>query len=137
MSGIQSNTLRLLLLTGIALGVNTADAANLYKWADEAGNIHYSEKPPTDRTTEAVISDTNPTVEPAAPDTTPVEIPQPADPEAAQQRADECQGLYHDLELYESKKPITGSKGNIMVLSEEMREAKITELKAALDQFCR
>jgi hypothetical protein len=121
-----------------ALFSTGAIAANkLYKWADEAGNIHYSEKPPSGRTAEEIASDTVSTDTPVPLDTTPVEIPQPADPQAAQQLADKCQGLYHDLERYQSRLPINDSDGNVMVVSEEMREAKITEFKAALDQFCR
>jgi hypothetical protein len=130
------NYITLLMLT--ALFSSSAIAANkLYKWADEAGNIHYSEKPPGGRAAEEIISDAVSEVKPAPLDTTPVEIPQPADPQAAQQLADKCQGLYHRLELYNSKQPITDREGNVMVVSEEMREAKITEFRAALDQFCR
>jgi hypothetical protein len=121
-----------------ALFSTGAIAANkLYKWADEAGNIHYSEKAPSGRTAEEIASDTVPEVNSAPLDTTPVEIPPPADQEAAQQLADKCQGLYRDLALYEGGQQITDREGNVMVVSEEMRQAKITEFKAALDQFCR
>lgn len=135
MSGIQSHLLQLLLITSIATGASIAHAAKLYKWADEAGQIHYSEIPPTDRTTEEVNSDTEAVSAPL--ESPPVEIPQSTNPQASQQLADKCQGLYRDLELYISRQPITDSEGNAMVVSEEMREAKITEIKAELDQSCR
>lgn len=137
MSGIQSNTLKFVMLACIVAGSQTAHAAKLYKWADEVGNIHYSESPPTDRNTEEVSSDSTHGADAAVPDTTPVEIPQPVNPQASQQLAERCQGLYRELESYISGQQVTDSEGNAIIVSAEMREAKITEIKAELDQSCR
>ena len=54
-----------------------------------------------------------------------------------QQQANRCQGLYDLLLRYEKKQPIHDSEGKLIIISEEMREAKISELKEELDQFCR
>jgi hypothetical protein len=130
-------TLCLALLLATLSGSSVFAANKLYKWTDEAGNIHYSEKSPTDRTTDSVISDTRPETIATPPDTTPLEIPQAIDQEAAQQLAERCQGLYRELERYREREPITDSEGNVVVISEEMREAKLLSIKAKLDRFCR
>ncbi|MCW8918627.1 MAG: DUF4124 domain-containing protein [Gammaproteobacteria bacterium] len=129
--------LGLTLLLATLFSANTLAANKLYKWTDEAGNVHYSEKPPSDRTTDVVISDTQPKAETVSPDTTPLEIPQATDQEAARQLAERCQSLYHELERYQTRAPIADGEGNVMVISEEMREAKLISIKAELDQFCR
>lgn len=126
-----------ILLLTVLLGSTSAYAAKLYKWTDEAGTTHYSQNPSTDLNTSEVITSTAPEAEPVPVDTTPIEIPQPTDIEASQQLADRCQGLYHDLELYESEQQITDSEGNTLVVSMEMREAKVAEIKAELDKSCR
>ena len=126
-----------LLLIASLFGSSAVYAEKLYKWIDEEGTIHYSQKPRSDIGSEEVIQGAPPEVVEEPQDTTPVIVPMPNDVEAAQLVADKCQGLYHELELYEGKQPISDSEGNIIVVSEEMREAKIFEIKAALDESCR
>ena len=126
-----------LLLIASLLGSSAIYAEKLYKWTDEEGNVHYSQKPRNDVGSEEVIQANPPKPEEEPQDTTPVVVPMPTDVEASQLVADKCQGLYHELEIYEKKQPISDSEGNVMVLSEEMREAKIFEIKAALDESCR
>lgn len=126
-----------LLLIASLFGSSAVYAEKLYKWTDEEGNVHYSQKPRNDVGSEEVIQGMPPEVVEEPQDTTPVEVPLPTDVEASQQLADTCQGLYHELELYETRQPISDSEGNVVVLSEEMREAKIFEIKGALDESCR
>ena len=73
-------------------------------------------------------------VEPEEEDVT---IPQPTDVEAAQKAAERCEQLYRDLDLYKGSAEITDSEGNAVVISPEMREAKINEINAELDHSCR
>ena len=126
-----------LLLLSALLGSSAVYAEKLYKWTDEEGNVHYSQKQRGDVGSEKVIQGTPPEAEEVPQDTTPVEVPLPTDIEASQLLADKCQGLLHELELYEDKQPISDSEGNVVVISEEQREAKIFEIKAALDESCR
>jgi hypothetical protein len=130
-------TLGLTLLLATLFSTAALSANKLYKWTDKAGNIHYSEKPPSDRTADGVISDTPPETEAVPPDTTPLEIPQATDQEASQQLAERCQELYRELDRYQGREPITDAEGQQMIVSEEMREAKRISIKAELDQFCR
>jgi hypothetical protein len=130
-------TLGLTLLLTTLFSTAALSANKLYKWTDEAGNVHYSEKPPSDRTTDVVISDAPPETEAVTPDTTPLEIPQATDQEASQRLAERCQQLYRELDRYQGREPVTDAEGQEMVVSEEMREAKRISIKAELDQFCR
>ncbi len=125
------------LLFATLLGSSAVQAAKLYKWTDEAGATHYTQKPPSDTGSDEVISTSEPEIKAEPVDTSPVEIPQPTDLAASQQAAERCMGLYHTLELYQERQPITDSDGNVMVVSEEMRESKIAELKQELDASCR
>ena len=126
----------LLMLTAL-LGSGAVYAEKLYKWTDEEGNVHYSQSPRVGERSEEVIPGVLPQVEEEPQEATPVEVPLPTDVEASQLLADKCQELYQELELYEEKQPITDSDGNMMVISEEQREAKIFEIKTTLDESCR
>jgi len=110
-------------------------AAKLYKWVDEAGNTHYSQTPDSDRDSQQASPATEAQAEPV--EHAPLEIPPPTDLAASQQLADKCQGLYRDLELYKDHSQITDTEGKVMVISPEMREAKIAEIKSELDKSCR
>ena len=132
----MSNKLWTPLLIALVLGATSANAAKLYKWTDEKGNIHYSEAAPTkEELTGSQDAEPEITAEPV--DETPVIIPEPTDLAASQQAAQLCQGLLHDLEQYNSGESITGNDGSVMLVSPEMREVKIAEINAQLDQSCR
>ncbi len=126
-----------LLLIASLFGSSTVYAEKLYKWTDAEGKVHYSQNPRNDVGSEEVIHGAPPEVVEEPQDTTPVVVPLPTDVEASQRLADTCQGLFHELELYEQRQPISDNEGNVVVLSEEMREAKILEIKSALDESCR
>lgn len=130
------NKLWTTLLITLFIGSTSAYAAKLYKWTDEHGKVHYSEKAPT---AEELVGtpDAEPEGEADPAASTPVVIPEPVDMAASQRAADRCQGLMSDLELYKSNTPNVDSDGNPMILSPEMREAKITEINAQLDESCR
>lgn len=112
-------------------------AAKLYKWTDEEGNVHYSQKPASATGTEEVIQAQPEEVEEVIEETAPIEVPMPVDTEAAQKQAERCQDLMRDLEIYKSSKQVTDSEGNVMQISPEMRDAKLKEINEELDRSCR
>ena len=125
------------LLLAALLASSPLHAAKLYKWTDEEGNVHYSQKPASATNTEEVINAQPQEVEEAVEEMTPVEIPMPVDTEAAQKQAERCQQLLRDLEIYQNSEQVTDSEGNVMQLSPEMREAKLKEINEELDSSCR
>ena len=130
---MQRNIWTTLLL--ITLFTAPVQAAKLYKWTDEEGNVHFSQKPPTAPDKDEVLQQPEPVPEEAV--MAPAEAPEPSDLEASQQAAELCDGLFRDLERYQENKQITDAEGNVMVISPEMREAKIAEINAQLDESCR
>lgn len=125
------------LLLSALLTAAPAQAAKLYKWTDEDGKVHYSEKPRNTPDQEEVIKRPPQEAQPVVVEETPIEVPVPADTTAALQAAERCQQLLHDLERYKDNKQVTDKEGNVMVISPEMREAKKSEINAELDQSCR
>ncbi len=131
------NTRWMPLLITLLLGSTPLHAAKLYKWIDEDGKVNFSETPRNSAGHEAVITVNEPEPEAEAVEPTPIEIPEPTDLAASQQAADLCQGLLGELELYKSNEPISDSEGNPVIVSPEMREAKIVDINQQLDQSCR
>lgn len=125
-----------LLLLGTLLCSTSAQAAKLYKWVDEAGTVHYTEKPPQDKNTErevAPLEPETPVPAPAPADNTPLTIPFPIDQERSQRATERCQALLDELQQYTG----AGGAAPAIAVSPEMREARITELQAELDKNCR
>jgi len=142
------------LLTTLLLGLAGAvAAAEMYKWTDTDGNVHYSQSPPpqgqfqtlkpnASATTRPVQSDTAKTaIQPAE------EAPQAVDPEQEkreQQRkqleADiaeyNCAAAREQIEIYKNYKRIQDTQGNISVLSDEERAAKIKAAEKTIKKYC-
>ena len=135
---MRSSKISLCLL----LLIVSTQASALYKWVDEAGNVHYGQTPP-DKVDASTVNTKSVTEQPQSAeehekaDSTPIEIPEEVATEARQQQADNCQTLFTELKRYEEGLPITDSEGNAIVVSEEMRDAKVTEIKSQLDEKCR
>jgi hypothetical protein len=125
------------LLLAALLASTPLYAAKLYKWTDEEGNVHYSQKPASATGTEEVIHAQPEEVEEAVEETAPIEVPVPVDTEAAQKQAERCQSLLRDLEIYQSSEQVTDSEGNVIEISPEMRDAKLKEINEELDRSCR
>ncbi len=123
-----------LLLTALLLGSHAVQATKLYQWTDEAGTVHYSEKPPGD--SDSVIVEEKTPAAPQAEPPAPVETPQTTTPES-HSVAEQCQALYEELQRYDGDEALIDEEGQPVVISPEMREAKISEIKEQLDQLCR
>ncbi|WP_232420198.1 DUF4124 domain-containing protein [Nitrosococcus watsonii] len=146
-----------LLLTFIAmlfmsLAVPIA-ADSAYKWVDEKGVTHYSQRPPPDRETKKMAS-------PPAPDKLKMpaeslnmrlerlEQEQAARERAAKQQAQEekqqaarkhnCEAARKNLTLYKGnpRLRIGDSSGNYTRLNEKERHAHITEAKQQIEENC-
>lgn len=126
---------KFLIILTVGFYVSTAYGAKLYKWTDDAGNVHYTQTPPSEHDTIVEESDA-----PHAEANTPIpedEILKATDIDAMQQRVSRCTKLEQELTAYRDHSQITDSDGNTVVVSDEMREAKIMEISAELKQNCR
>jgi hypothetical protein len=109
----------------LALAAMTAQAAEVYKWTDEKGRVHFSDRP--------VASAKKIEVKPPA-NTAP---PGPADDDAAR-IARECEARREQLLTYQKAARVIerDSLGNEKEFSEAERQQLITRTQAQIAQYC-
>ena len=119
-------------------------AAQVYKWTDASGTVHYSEAPPAQGTKYEKVTTTG-TVEPlAAP--APSETPEsrsaaaePAKPVAdtPENRSKMCESLKANLAALQGGGPVVMQQGGKNVaLDDAQRKQQIASAQAQYDQFC-
>lgn len=144
-----ARTCSLAVMALLALGAYTPAQADIYKWVDTKGLTHYSEEPPSTGRYEVIKSATLPPSSPA-PTAAPAQA-QPAKPAAPQpqtnaqspaaqkQHAQNCLKAKQTLDILETRSHIlaTDANGQQVRLTEEQRQAKITEIKQKLAKYCK
>jgi hypothetical protein len=120
----------------------TVQAAGMYKWTDAEGNVHYSQTPPEDQQADKVhIKDSAPLQDSTAGETDTGEQDNPAEdaqntPEA-KQRQKNCEIARYNLETYKSSDRLKQPDGKVIVISDEMRDAKLKEAQSLIDIYCK
>lgn len=129
-----------------------AAQAEVYRWVDEDGTVHYSETPPAGAQTQKVAPPSTPT-DPSGgnyyEDYLEQRQQQQAAREAAEQeaqekkqelaaKAKECQDLAGSIEFLETHPQIKLQQedGNVVFLTEEQRQSRITERRAQYQEHC-
>ncbi len=133
-----------LLLSLVLAPVAVTQAAGLYKWTDEEGNVHYSQIPPTERPSKVITAE-HPYLpqSPAADKAVNKANAQPA-PEGmtnaedaeAQLKRKNCEAARTNLATYQSFEKIVQPDGTDLILSAEMRESKIKETMKQITFYC-
>ncbi|KRE85415.1 hypothetical protein ASG75_07420 [Rhodanobacter sp. Soil772] len=127
----------LLLLAPLAV-------AQVYKWTDASGTVHYSEAPPAQGTKFSKVTTTG-TVEPlAAPASSETadrrEAPaEPAKPVAdtPENRSKMCDALKANLAALQGSGPVTMQQdGKTVALDDAQRKQQTASAQAQYDQFC-
>jgi hypothetical protein len=122
----------------------TAQAASMYKWIDEEGNIHYSQVPPEDQEAQKIEAEASPPppsapeskTESDAPDILPPGL-QPTGAEGAGELdRQKCFEARRNLEVLMRQREVTLPDGKKMVFSEEMRRQKIDEAREEMKRYC-
>lgn len=130
----------------------SAFAAPIYKWVDAQGVTHFASEPPPNQTAESISRSTfqptaplNPTLQPAL-DGTAEDSKTQADivREVRQQVAEEtaalkkyCAETRHNLaQLENNPRVLAEVDGKTIRLSEQERQARITELKETISERC-
>jgi len=142
------NKFSLIVTTLLAAGVfsSAAQAKTFYKWVDETGATHYSERKPNDQEAEAVSirgGRTTSAEEPAAtPTTSQAEPEAPAQTAAAEppnlkdpERCAAAQENMKTLTTY-ARIRVQGDDGEMRYLSDEEKQAKMTESQQAVNEAC-
>jgi len=121
-----------------------AVAAQVYKWTDSQGTVHYSETPPPKGTTYQRVTPLG-GVQPVAPTAEHrYEAPPEADESDAapvadtpQNRARLCSSLKANLDLLKSHGPVVMEQnGKNVALDDAQRSQQITQAEQQYQQFC-
>ena len=119
-------------------------AAQVYKWTDASGTVHYSEAPPAQGTKYVKVTTTGtvePLVAPAPSETAESReaTTEPAKPVAdtPENRKKLCGTLKGNLDILRDKKPVVVQEGNqAKVLDDAQRKQQQSTAEAQYKQYC-
>jgi len=132
--------MRILLFTTMMILASTA-FAGLYKWVDDEGNVHYSQKPPENKPYKTIKAP------PPAPQTSkPVEfseeesdIEKTIKAETAKNqklREENCAIGKNNLKSYQTFRRIRSKDGSVRVIDDKERKEQIESAKQLIRDFC-
>jgi len=128
--------------------------AEIYKWTDENGQVHYTQQPPADRPAEHIAPPPPPAIAPEKAQQQLEELIESQEAEAAaeaerqqaqqeaqaaeQIREENCQTARNNLQQYQDNpgRRVMNADGEVTRPTEEERQAKITEFQQQVDEFC-
>lgn len=140
----------LILGAGLLAASASGLAATMYKWTDSEGNVHYSQNPPPQGGFQKMAPPPPPAA--PAPEAAPPQAAEPAAKQpadgAAQEEAERkrleasvakhnCETARKNLEIYTAFRRVMNDKGEIIILSDEERAAKIKEANEMIQKYCR
>lgn len=117
---------------------SAAQAATMYKWVDDDGNVHYDQSPPSDRESEKLESKTGAKA-PTPPTTAEQAADQPpkvTEDENARIKKQNCEAARRNQEIYKRSAKILQPDGTELVLSDEMRAEKLRQVQEDIKKFC-
>ncbi|MDQ2693943.1 MAG: DUF4124 domain-containing protein [Pseudomonadota bacterium] len=151
------------ILAGLILSTAPAPRADIYKWKDEDGNVHYTATPPPAGEYEVFGRSSTPPAAPAGegapepdsdpaaaeppPDAEPPPAPeiqdeppaaiQPIDDQAAQ-RDEYCQRARTNLDILENYEVVSrpDDQGQPVVLDDEQRQQALRQARKDVEYFC-
>ena len=133
--------MKILLLAAMMIFTSSA-FAGLYKWVDDEGNVHYSQKRPQNQQFKR-LKEPAPAPDDSKPlyqsNETPVKDKDTAANETAKNekaRADKCDNAKKNLSAYQVYRRIRDKDGNVKVIDDNERAKKIAQAKQAIDDFC-
>ena len=146
-----SMTVKALIKTGIlatlGLVLATAAQAGMYKWTDEEGNVHYSQKPPRGKQYEKlkVQKGPPPGTQTKSPSYSTPSISEDAGSKAVEEevakneeiRKKNCEAAKKNLRVFQIYNRVKGEDGKIRVVTKQEREEKIQKSKDAIREFCK
>lgn len=133
--------MRILLLTAMMIFASSA-FAGLYKWVDDEGNVHYSQKRPANQQFERLKAP------PPAPDSDkplyqsskPSDTPNKAVAEETAKnekiRAENCAQAKKSLASYQIYRRMLDKDGNVVVIDDKVRASQIEKAKEAINSYC-
>ena len=132
--------MRTVLLTLMILLASTA-SAGLYKWVDNEGSVHYSQKPPENKpyTTIKAPPPAPKSSHPAVLNESENEVEKTIKTETAKNqklRDENCEIGKNNLKSYQTFRRIRDKDGNVRVVGSKERAEKIESAKQLIRDFC-
>lgn len=132
----------------ILLSAGAIAKSGYYRWLDDNGQAHFTQKPPLDRPSKFIETTrgySNVEVDPESPQTVPpkraesaakdepgqIEILPDKDPERCAQAKAALQGLARDQRVR-----VTNDKGETRILSADEKKAQKDQTQKAIDVYC-
>ena len=133
--------MRIILLTAMIIFASST-SAGLYKWVDDEGNVHYSQKRPLDQQYErlkapAPAPENSTTLYESAKQKSPTN--NVVDTETAKNekiRAENCANAKKNLSNYTVYRRFRDKDGNVTNIDDKVRAKRIEEAKQAINDYC-
>ena len=134
--------MRVLLLTTLMIFATSA-SAGLYKWVDNEGNVHYSQKRPANKQFKSIKApppaptDSKPLYQSSKP-ATKASGGTAADETAKNQkiRAKNCEQAKKALTNYQLHRRMRDKDGNVTILDDKVRAKNIKNAKQSISNYC-
>lgn len=134
--------MRILLLTTLMM-ITSIASAGLYKWVDNDGNVHYSQKPPQDKQYIRLKAPA-PAPEEAKPlykntnvqNNTTNKTTKTETAKNEEIRASNCKKAKQNLSSYQRSRRVRDIDGNVITIDDNERAKQIREAKQAISDFC-
>ena len=133
--------MRIILLTAMMIFASSA-FAGLYKWVDNEGNVHYSQKRPPNKQYKRLKApppapeNSKPLYESAKPTTTSNNVVATETAKNQKIRAQNCVKAKKNLSSYTLYRRFKDKDGNVKTIDDKVRAAQIERAKQAISNFC-
>lgn len=136
-----------IVMAASLLLAGSAGAAGLYKWTDAQGDVHYTQDPPPQGQYQQLTAPPPPPA--AAPDdalqkardalTPPPPPTGDAKQDKLQAEVDQrnCDVAKHNLDTFTTHRRVQNEKGEIVILGDDERKAKIKEAQDQITKYCK
>ncbi len=133
--------MRMLLLTIMMIFTSSA-SAGLYKWVDNDGNVHYSQKRPANQQFERLKApppapdNAKPLYKSSAPAKTTSKTAATETAKNKEIRAKNCAQAKKNLNNFQVHRRIRDKDGNVTVIDDKVRASQIENAKKAISNYC-
>lgn len=133
--------MRILLLMTIMIFASSA-FAGLYKWVDDEGNVHYSQKRPLGKQFKRIKKpapapeSSKPLYQESSNKNKPKNVTASETAKNAKIREEKCKSAKENLERYTIYRRLRDKDGNITIVGDQERAKKIESAKQAINDFC-
>lgn len=134
--------MRMLLLTTLMIIAGSV-SAGLYKWIDNEGNVHYSQKPPRDqqykrlKAPDPAPSNAKPLYKSSTPSNKSSKTASSNTPQDKETRAANCERAKKNLRGYQASRRVRNNEGKVITLDDKARAAQIENAKKHIAEYCK